>query len=88
MYLLDTVAVSALMKPGTAPAVERWFAGVDLDVLHVPAPALAEILRGIARLPDGAKKMRLREAYLAHVAPILESCPGRSTGPPPRSGAS
>lgn len=75
MYLLDTVAVSALMKPGAAPAVERWFAGVDLDDLHVPAPALAEILRGIARLPEGAKKTRLRDAYLTFVARLLESCP-------------
>lgn len=75
MYLLDTAAVSALMKPGTAPAVEWWFASVDLDDLHVPAPALAEILRGIARLPEGAKKTRLRDAHLTLVAPLLESCP-------------
>jgi predicted nucleic acid-binding protein len=75
MYLLDTVAVSALMKPGSAPAVERWLAAVELDELHVPAPALAEILRGIARLPDGSRKARLREAYRTHVAPLLESRP-------------
>jgi toxin FitB len=75
MYLLDTVAVSALMKPGSALAAERWLAAVELDDLHVPAPALAEILRGIARLPDGTRKTRLREAYEAHVAPLLESCP-------------
>lgn len=75
MYLLDTVAISALMTPGKAPAVERWFATVDLDDLHVPAPALAEVARGIARLPDGAKKERLRGAYQTHVAPLLENCP-------------
>ena len=75
MYLLDTVAISALMKPGSAPAVEAWFAGVDLDELHVPAPALGEIRRGIARLPDGQRKMRLEEAYATLVAPLMASCP-------------
>lgn len=75
MYLLDTVALSALMKPGTAPAVEAWFAGVDLDELHVPSPAVAEIQRGIARLPEGARKAALREAYDLLLAPLLESCP-------------
>jgi toxin FitB len=75
MYLLDTVAISALMKPGSAPAAERWLADVALDDLHVPAPALAEILRGIARLPDGTRKTRLRQTYQTHVAPFLESCP-------------
>ncbi len=75
MYLLDTVAISALMKPGSAPAVEAWFAAVDLDELHIPAPALGEIWRGIARLPDGARKTGLRDAYNTQVAPVAASCP-------------
>jgi toxin FitB len=75
MFLLDTIALSALMKPGSAPAVEAWFAGVDLDELHVPAPALGEIGRGIARLPDGPRKAKLREAYDTLLAPLLASCP-------------
>jgi toxin FitB len=75
MYLLNTVAISALMKPGGAPAVEAWFAGIDLDELHVPAPALGEIRRGIARLTDGPRKERLQEAYEVLVAPLLASCP-------------
>jgi predicted nucleic acid-binding protein len=75
MYLLDTVALSALMKPGSAPAAERWLASVDLDDLHVPAPVLGEIARGIARLSEGPRKARLREAYQEHVAPLVASCP-------------
>ena len=75
MYLLDTVALSALMKPGSAPAAEAWLATIDLDELHVPAPALGEIWRGIARLPDGAKKSALRDAYRTLVAPLVASCP-------------
>ena len=74
MYLLDTVALSALMKPGTAPGVEAWFATVELDELHLPAPALAEIRRGIARLPEGRRKAALREAYDAVLASLLQSC--------------
>jgi predicted nucleic acid-binding protein len=79
MYLLDTVALSALMKPGTAPAVEAWFAGVDLTELHVPAPALAEIRRGIARLPEGRRKAALQEAYDTLLLPLLGSCPAFDT---------
>lgn len=74
MYLLDTVTLSALMKPGTAPAVEAWFAGVDLNELHLPAPALAEIRRGIARLPEGRRKAALREAYDTALTSVLASC--------------
>lgn len=74
MYLLDTVALSALMKPGTAPGVEAWFASVELDELHLPAPALAEIRRGIARLPEGRRKAALREAYDAALTALLGSC--------------
>ncbi|MGD9510464.1 MAG: PIN domain-containing protein [Geminicoccaceae bacterium] len=74
MYLLDTVALSALMKPGTAPAAEAWFGGIDLDELHLPAPALAEIRRGIARLPEGGRKTALREAYDSVLLPLLASC--------------
>jgi predicted nucleic acid-binding protein len=72
MYLLDTVVISALVKPGNAPEAERWFARVQFDDLHVPAPALAEITRGIARLPESVKKRRLQESYAAHLAPLLE----------------
>ena len=74
MYLLDTVALSALMKPGTAPGVEAWFAAIDLDELYLPAPALAEIRRGIARLPAGRRKTALREAYDSVLLPLLASC--------------
>ena len=75
MYLLDTMALSALMRPGTVPAVEAWFADIDLDELHIPAPALAEIRRGIARLPEGRRKTALREAYDTLLTPLLASCP-------------
>jgi hypothetical protein len=75
MYLLDTVALSALMKPGSAPAAEAWFAAIDLDELHVPAPALGWIARGIARLPDGRRKEALRAAYHSLLSPLLASCP-------------
>jgi hypothetical protein len=74
MYLLDTVALSALMKPGPAPGVEAWFSSVDLDELRLPAPALAEIRRGIARLPEGRRKAALREAYDAALTALLGSC--------------
>jgi predicted nucleic acid-binding protein len=75
MYLLDTVAISALMKSGSAPTVEAWFAGVDLDDLHVPAPVLGELRRGITRLPEGQRKEQLETAYATLTATLLANCP-------------
>ena len=66
--------MSALMKPGTAPAVTAWFAAVALDDLYLPAPALAEIRRGIARLPEGRRKTDLRRAYDDALTSLLASC--------------
>ena len=82
MYLLDTVALSALMKPSTAPAVEAWFAGVDLAELHVPAPALAEIRRGIARLSEGRRKAALQGSLRYAAGPRCSTAAPRSTPMP------
>jgi tRNA(fMet)-specific endonuclease VapC len=58
-YILDTNAVSALMK-GDAAVVERLRATERGDV-GVPHPVLAEIAYGIERLPRSRRKDRLRD---------------------------
>lgn len=58
-YVLDTNAVSALMK-GDARAVERLKRAGKADVC-IPQPAIAEIAYGIERLPRSKRKETLRE---------------------------
>ena len=61
MYVLDTNAVSALMK-GAAPVVERLAASAPADVA-VPQPVLAEIAFGIERLPRSKRRAALQSRF-------------------------
>ncbi len=61
IYVLDTNAVSALMK-GTAAVVERLAATAPADV-SVPQPVLAEIAFGIERLPRSKRRAALQSRF-------------------------
>ena len=61
MYVLDTNAVSALMK-GTTAVVERLAATAPADVA-VPQPVLAEIAFGIERLPRSKRRAALQSRF-------------------------
>jgi tRNA(fMet)-specific endonuclease VapC len=60
-YVLDTNAVSALMK-GDSRIVERLRATNRKDVA-IPQPVVAEIAYGIERLPDSKRRDRLRDRF-------------------------
>ncbi len=58
-YLLDTCVLSEFVRPAPAPAVLAWVneqAEVDL---FVAAMSLAELQRGVARLPPSRRKTDL-----------------------------
>lgn len=61
ILLLDTNVVSELMRPEPAPVVRTWMARFPAAALHVSTISAAEILAGIARLPDGRRKEALAE---------------------------
>jgi tRNA(fMet)-specific endonuclease VapC len=61
MYLLDTNAVSALMK-GVPAVVDRLQAVPRADVA-VPQPVLAEIAYGFERLPRSKRRADLRARF-------------------------
>jgi tRNA(fMet)-specific endonuclease VapC len=61
IYVLDTNAVSALMK-GTAAVVERLAATEPVHV-KVPQPVLAEISYGIKRLPHSKRRTSLQSRF-------------------------
>ena len=60
-YLLDTNAVSALMK-GEPRVVERLRAASRRDVA-VPQPVVAELAYGIERLPRSKRRDALQERF-------------------------
>jgi len=61
-YLLDTNAVSEVMKPAPEPSVLAWLEEHESE-FFLSAITVGEIERGIALLPAGRKKSRLREAF-------------------------
>ena len=60
-YVLDTNAVSALMK-GSAAVVERLAANKPADVA-IPQPVIAEIAFGIDRLPRSKRRTALQARF-------------------------
>lgn len=62
MILLDTNVISALMMPEPDPVVASWLAAQDPADLALTTVTRAEIRYGLARLPEGARRERLRLA--------------------------
>jgi tRNA(fMet)-specific endonuclease VapC len=61
IYVLDTNAVSALMK-GSATAVDR-LAAIERANVSIPQPVLAEIAFGIERLPRSKRRAALETRF-------------------------
>jgi predicted nucleic acid-binding protein len=60
LILLDTNVMSELMKAVPDPAVERWFL-LNEDECVLAAVAIGELAYGVAKLDDGARKIRLAD---------------------------
>ena len=65
MIVLDTNVVSELMNPQGSQAVKSWVDSQPRESLFTTTITQAEILYGIAILPEGNRKQRLQSA--AHV---------------------
>lgn len=63
MILLDTNVVSELMRPTPAPEVLQWIAAQPLEQLYIASLTVAEIRRGLALLPAGARRRKLEAAF-------------------------
>ncbi|WP_099021951.1 type II toxin-antitoxin system VapC family toxin [Mycolicibacterium palauense] len=59
MIVLDTNVVSELMRPAPEPEVLRWVDGFYVVDVFVTAVTAAELMCGVARLPDGRRKREL-----------------------------
>ena len=59
MIVLDTNVVSEAMKPSADPAVSAWLNAQVAETLYLSSVTLAELLYGIAALPEGRRKNAL-----------------------------
>ena len=59
MIVLDTNVVSEAMKPEPNPAVQGWLDEQMPETLYLTSVTAAELLFGIAALPDGRRKLSL-----------------------------
>jgi toxin FitB len=67
MIVLDTNVLSELMRRRPAPRVVEWVDEQDASALAITAITVAELLYGVARLRDGARKGKLASAVHALV---------------------
>ncbi|BBI48784.1 VapC ribonuclease Y4jK [Vreelandella olivaria] len=62
MIVLDTNVISEAMKPDSDPAVRAWLNEQSAETLYLTTVTLAELMFGIAALPNGKRKNMLNEA--------------------------
>lgn len=67
MIVLDTNVLSELIRGRPAARVVEWVDEQDARTLAITAITVAELLYGVARLADGARKARLASAVRALV---------------------
>ena len=60
-FLLDSNIPSELTYPRPAPQVEQWLEKVYDEQLFFSVISLAEICKGIAKLPESRKRSQLQE---------------------------
>jgi predicted nucleic acid-binding protein len=68
VIVLDTNVVAELMRNAPEPAVVRWVDAFDAADMFITAVTAAELMYGVARLPEGRRKERLSVKVSALVA--------------------
>jgi predicted nucleic acid-binding protein len=58
-FLLDTNVVSESVRPRPDRGVLEWLAEADEDLVFISVITLAELRRGVARLPTSRRRSRL-----------------------------
>lgn len=66
-FLLDTNVISEAVKDLPEPKVLAWLSAQALSDLHLSAVSLGELVRGVARLPDGRRRERLEQWVSQHL---------------------
>ncbi len=63
MIILDTNVIAELMREVPDSKVASWIQRIDTKNLALTVIAIAEILRGIERLPKGKRRHRLEQSF-------------------------
>ena len=58
-YLLDTCVISELVKPTPQENVVSWLNDMPSEALFLCAITVGEVRKGLTKLPDSKKKVRL-----------------------------
>lgn len=82
-YLIDTCVLSEFVKPAPSTAVQAWMARQVEESLFMSAISLAELHRGVTRLPDSHRKQdlaiwlaRLEASFGPRILPFTQSTAG------------
>jgi predicted nucleic acid-binding protein len=65
MFVLDTNVLSAMMAAEPVPEVAAWIEGQRDDLLFTSSVCQAEILSGLAIMPEGRRRLALEAAAYA-----------------------
>jgi len=79
-YLLDTCVISETVRNEPDPRVLAWMGICPEDSLYLSSLTFGELERGIARLPDSPKKVRLAhwvnedlsERFAGRILPVTQ----------------
>jgi predicted nucleic acid-binding protein len=71
LILLDTNVVSEPLKRVPSPSVLDWLDAQAPETLFLSTVTLAELLAGVAALPDARRRKALREAIAGQVLPLF-----------------
>jgi hypothetical protein len=71
VIVLDTNVISELMRPQPEPRVMAWADRLEPEAVAITAMNEAEILHGLARLPDGRRREELRQGWDALMAELF-----------------
>ncbi len=72
MILIDTNVISEPMQPAPNALVVQWIDAQAVDTLYLSAITVAELRFGIAVLPPGRRRDRLRSRLEEEVLPLFE----------------
>ena len=63
MIVLDTNVLAELMRPAPDPGVLAWADQLDPQTVAITAMNEAELLHGLARLPEGQRRTELQSSW-------------------------